>query len=296
MTSSKSIYVYIGASLLVLSLLGAFIFAYLRTKELEEMVIASPTTRYICSDSRSFTASFGNEELQVTLDDGRELNLSQTRTALGMRYESDQALFIGKGSDATLEINGEAPYEDCVVNASEQDPVEGVSEFTDAGGVFTFTYPSTFSVSSGETGYTQGWMQNATTLGLVLAQVNVPRTFMPNTTFSEATLTIGTSADPVALEECHAVPEGGAVEGAETTVNGITYTRFKYSDAGAGNVYETTSYRLLRNDQCYAIEYTIHSTNIANYPEDSGVTEFDRTRVTAALESIVRSVVWHAGK
>lgn len=296
MTSSKNIYLYIGAGVLVALLLGAFIFAYLRTKELEEMVVVNPVSTYICAYARTFTTSFVDEELHITLEDGRVLVLPQARAASGIRYESDQALFVGKGSDATLEINGETPYEDCVVNASEQGSIEGISEFTHASGVFSFNYPSAFSVSGGGIGYTDSWMQNTTALGLVLARVTVPRSFMPDTTFSGATLTVGTSADPVAIEGCRTAPEGTVVEGAETTINDITYTRFKYSDAGAGNLYETTSYRLLRNDQCYAIEYTIHSTNIANYPEDSGVMEFDRARITAALESIVRSMTWYAGK
>ncbi len=77
---------------------------------------------------------------------------------------------------------------------------------------------------------------------------------------------------------------------AEASINGVTYTKLESSGAGAGNLYETTSYRTVHNGQCYAIEYTIHSSNIANYPTESGITAFDKAKVQNALESIVQSL------
>lgn len=58
---------------------------------------------------------------------------------------------------------------------------------------------------------------------------------------------------------------------------------------GAGNYYETTSYRTVYNDECYAIEYTIHSTNIDNYSPDQGITKFDKEKITSILDAMVQS-------
>ena len=73
------------------------------------------------------------------------------------------------------------------------------------------------------------------------------------------------------------------------TVNGTTYTVLCSSDAAAGNRYETTSYRVVRNSQCYVIEYTVHSTAIGNYDPSQGITEFDQAKVTGIMEGIVSS-------
>lgn len=292
----RNTYLYIGAGIVVALVLAAFVFAYLRTKELEERVVGGMPVTYSCADEKSFSATFGDEAVSLALDDGRTLVLPRAVAASGMRYEDGDVLFVGKGDDAQLEEGGVVTYADCIANTGGDTGIEGVSEFMDQGGTFSFTYPTAFSVTGGGAGYTEAWMQGSSALGLVLAEVSVPRTFMPNTNFSDAKLTIGTSADPAAIENCLQEPQGNEVERAETTVNGTTYTRFRSMDAGAGNRYETTSYRLLLNNQCYAVEYTIHSTAIQNYPEDAGITEFDRDRVVAALESIVRSITWYSPK
>jgi hypothetical protein len=73
------------------------------------------------------------------------------------------------------------------------------------------------------------------------------------------------------------------------TINGVTYERVVTSDAGAGNLYLTTSYRTVRNNQCYAIEYTIHSSQLGNYPPSMGITAFDQNKVTAVFEGMVQS-------
>lgn len=70
-------------------------------------------------------------------------------------------------------------------------------------------------------------------------------------------------------------------------MNGIVFTVFHSNDAGAGNYYETTSYRTLHAGQCYAIEYTIHSGQIANYPARYGLKPFDEAQLTDVLDRIV---------
>jgi hypothetical protein len=125
---------------------------------------------------------------------------------------------------------------------------------------------------------------------MLLAKATLPRETQPKTNFSGATFTVGTSADSDAVTGCttNALDGTGTNKGA-AVINGVNFTKFETSDAGAGNFYDTTSYRTVRNNQCYAIEYTIHSTNIGNYSPDQGIKAFDKLSVQKVLEQMVQS-------
>ena len=138
-------------------------------------------------------------------------------------------------------------------------------------------------------GYTQDWSEGSSALGLVLAKVTTPKDMLPKTNFGEATLRVGTSSDATALKECLTQINGQTTQTTPLTINGTEFAKLTSSDAAAGNRYDMTSYRALRNSQCYTIEYTIHYANIANFSPDQGITEFDEDTVTAKLESIVQS-------
>jgi hypothetical protein len=70
-------------------------------------------------------------------------------------------------------------------------------------------------------------------------------------------------------------------------VNEVNFVVFKSSGAGAGNYYETTSYRTLHAGECYAIEYTIHSSQIANYPPSYDLKPFDQAKINSLMEGVV---------
>ncbi len=90
--------------------------------------------------------------------------------------------------------------------------------------------------------------------------------------------------------EINFASSGNGVTKSTATVNGIKYTIFVSTDAGAGNRYETTSYRTVQHGQCYAIEYTIHYAVLENFDPSSGVTGFDQKKVHDALDGIVQSL------
>jgi hypothetical protein len=118
----------------------------------------------------------------------------------------------------------------------------------------------------------------------------VPKAFQPNTNFSEARLTVGYSASQTGQTGCLTPdPSGGpATATTSVSVNGTPFQVFSSEDAGAGNLYHTVSYRALRGGRCYAIEYTIHSTQLANYPAGT-VTAFDEAKVEALMSRIVNT-------
>jgi membrane-bound inhibitor of C-type lysozyme len=263
--------------------------------------VTSNTVLFSC-DMGSFTGVFGSSTVALTLSDGRSFTLPQTISGSGIRYEStstpnEDIVLNSEGNDAFITENGKVIYNNCVAGttASSTGTNMGTSTektFTDQGNTFSFTYPSQFNVSGGGVGYSNDWMVNATTSGMVLAKLVIPSSFEPKTNFGDATFTIGTSADLSAVAECTTYAESGgaALVKSQVTINGVTYTKFVTSDAGAGNIYQTTSYRTIRNSQCYAIEYTIHSANIQNYSPDQGITAFDQNKVQSLLEAIVQSL------
>ncbi|MBI5470327.1 hypothetical protein HY968_03370 [Candidatus Kaiserbacteria bacterium] len=165
------------------------------------------------------------------------------------------------------------------------------STFTDPG-VFRFDYPTTFTLSGKVYGETQDWKQGSTTSGALLATIMIPGDFEPQTNFSDAKFTVGTSTNPGAITTCLTEGNGAAASSTSVAINGASFSRISFDGAGAGNFYETTSYRTVHNGECYAIEYTIHSTNIGNYSPDQGIKEFDKAKVQNALEAMVQSLTF----
>jgi membrane-bound inhibitor of C-type lysozyme len=250
----------------------------------------SNNVSYFC-DAGTINALYTNNNVALTLSDGRSLSLPQVVSGSGIRYEtgastSADIVFSSEGTNAFLTENNTTTYNNCISGTAE---VSGTNTlFTDTAKTFSLSYPSMFTLMGGEVGYTQSWRTNATTSGMILAEVNIPRTYMPSTNFADAKLTVGVSSDPTSLALC-TVPENGEVAAGTQNINGTTFTKITESDAGAGNFYDTTSYRVVKNSECYVVEYTIHSSNIGNYSPDQGITEFDKTKIQGILEASVQS-------
>lgn len=260
-------------------------------------VITSVT--YSCDGGKTIAAAYSQSAVALTFSDGRILTLPQTESGSGIRYEttvtptgsasSTDIVFWSEGDNAFMTENASSTYQDCLAGTVAASGV-GTDTFTDASKSFSFNYPSDLGVTGAGGGYTQNWMVNATTSGMILAQVKVPQSYEAGTNFGDATFTVGTSADPSALATCLTYnPTGAKAKTAATVaINGTTFTVFHSSDAGAGNRYDTTSYRASRNSQCYAIEYTVHYMVFENYPKGT-VKQFDETSLAPTLDSIAQS-------
>jgi hypothetical protein len=167
---------------------------------------------------------------------------------------------------------------------------QATTSFADPGKKFSFDYPSQFTVSGMQGTPSQSWQYNSTSTGNLEATLVIPKSYEPQTNFSDARFTVGDSDAPQALEQCAVAPgnnENMAIS--RETINGIPFNKITYGDAGAGNFYEVTSYQAIRNGRCYAVEYVIHSTNIGNYPPEAGISQFDKAKVQDILEGIVHS-------
>jgi membrane-bound inhibitor of C-type lysozyme len=248
---------------------------------------ASAPVRYSCTQG-IIDATFTDNQVVLALSDGRHLTLPQTMSGSGTRYAQGLIVFSGKGSSATLTENSKATYENCI-SGSDVSGDATTSTFTDTGKTFSFSHPIVFAVTGGDGSYSQDWATDSMHLGLMLARVVIPQTFMPKTNFGDARFVVGTSADATAVKECLAPPQGNGVKSTKVTINGVAFQKLVFAGAGAGNFYDTTSYRTLRNGQCYSVEYTIHSGNIGNYSPDQGIKAFNDAKIRSVLESIAQS-------
>ncbi len=123
---------------------------------------------------------------------------------------------------------------------------------------------------------------------MVLAKIDVPKDFEPGTNFVDAWFTVGTSADPAAVAACLMNLAGNQSTATPVVLGGTPFTELQFSGAAADNRYDTTSYRTVRDNQCYAVEYTIHYGAFENYPAGA-VKEFDEAKVQNALDEVARS-------
>ncbi len=247
------------------------------------------TTNYACTEG-SLAVVYSENEASVRLLDGRTLTLPQVISGSGTRYELDGTVLVSKGDEAFLQENNNITYNNCLANGAAQ-TTETTKTYSDTGKTFTISYPKELSATAGDIGYSAQWRANVQSLGLTLVKILIPKTQQPKTNFSGATVTVGTSSDTQAIRDC-LIATNGEIPKGTSVINGLRYNTFLLEDAGAGNYYTTTSYRIIHNNQCYAVEYTIHSTSLGAYDPSQGINAFDKSTITVELESIVQSVTF----
>jgi len=189
---------------------------------------------------------------------------------------------LGSGTQTATGTPAENPY---YTNIAEWQ----IDQRPDAG--FSIAYPIDFQVDDNYsiTPVTDWRVGGNGNPGQKELTITIPRAFEPQTNFADATLTVGKSSNQAAVADCMTPDQtGGPGTGvATTTINGINFSIFKSASAGAGNFYETTSYRTMHAGSCYAVEYTIHSSQIGNYPPSYNLQPFDENQVGSVLDRIV---------
>jgi len=283
----------LGIILLIFAIAGTYYFITRQQKEQPATIIPPVSVTFFCTIGGKFQATFATSSIALLLSDGRTLSLPQTMSGSGVRYEATttgaDVVFWNKGDNAFITENDTATYEDCTAARVAPAETTGNETYTNQSKSFTFTLPTDFSIAGSAMGYSQDWWSvDATTTGMVLAHVTVPKEYMPGTNFGDAWFTVGTSADPSAIAECLTNPKENFGSTTPVTINGVPFMKIAFAGAAAGNRYDTTSYRTVRGGQCYAVEYTIHYGVIENYPAGA-VKEFDEAKAQAALEGLVQS-------
>ena len=274
-------------ALFIVALVALF-FIKKKSKTIPVIVTPAPINAvpYYCQEGILKT-EYGKSDVVVTFPDGHALTLPQSISADGGHYESGTTVFWSKGDNAFVTENNKNTYTNCITG--DQTPIGKTTTYVDPGRTFSFSYPKEFAFSGGDGSYSPDWRANTSTLGMLFTVVQITKSFMPGTNFGSTKFTVGTSADPVAVKNCLVSDNGGVVKNKKVEVNGTTFTEITSADAGAGNFYETTSYRAVRNNQCYAVEYTIHYLNLGNFSLDQEIKEFDKTKITSILEGMAQS-------
>jgi len=121
--------------------------------------------------------------------------------------------------------------------------------------------------------------------------LTIPSAFEPQTNLADATLTVGGSKNSAAIAECLTPDQSGgpATATSSVTIDGIPFVLSTFNSAGAGNLYATASYRTIHAGECYAIEYTIHSSQIANYPSSYNLQPFDASKISSLMQTIINT-------
>lgn len=243
---------------------------------------------YYC-DQGQLAVLYASDTIAVKFPNETSLTLAHTPSADGARYEASTTVFWSKGNNAFVTEGGSIAFNNCV--AGTVTTSGDTSIFTDATNLFSFSFPSKAGVviSGGDGSYTQSWRANATTSGMLLAKGTLLSSFEPNTNLAISSFTVGASSDPSSLSSCVVATNGEKAATSTATINGVTYTVFTLGDAGAGNFYDTTSYRTVKDNECYAIEYTIHSLNLGNFDPSQNITAFDKEKVRSVFDGMVQS-------
>lgn len=285
--------IWISIFVIIVIALGIYVYT-----AAPKTVVAPPTATsttalsFYCQDGKTIQAQFATDSVSLSLSDGRTLDIPQTVSGSGVRYESTTTgadiLFSGKGDYMTLSEGGATTYGPCVAAHVSASDAPGYNTYANQAQTFTFAYPTNFVIGAADASYTPGWSAQATTSGLILATIEVPKTVQSGTNFGDAKFTVGTSADPSAVALCTTNPAGSRGTATTTSIGGIAMEKLTFSDAAAGNRYDTTSYRFVQDNQCYAVEYTIHYGVLENYPKGS-VKAFDEKGLTASLDEMAQS-------
>lgn len=255
--------------------------------------MAPSADTFYCDNTQTIQATFATSSVALMLSDGRMFSLPQAVSASGARYEATttagvDTVFWNEGDDAFLTEGAKTTYQDCTAAKVAASDAPGYETYTSQEGTFSFAFPTDFSVAGSAVGYGPNWSAPATTSGMVLAKIVVPQSYEAGTNFGDAWFTVGTSADPSAVATCLDTLAGPQSTSTVVTIGDTKFTELAFSGAGAGNRYDTTSYRAVKSGQCYAIEYTVHYGVFENYPKGA-VKEFDEAKVTAALDEVARS-------
>ncbi len=117
----------------------------------------------------------------------------------------------------------------------------------------------------------------------------LPRDMYTGTNLSEAGVYIGATSSPKVVASCGtSSPETGETAEGTTTISSTIFSVFKSAGAGAGNFYETKTYRTVHGGICLELVELLHSTNIGNYSKGT-VVEFDHAKFSGILDAIVQT-------
>jgi hypothetical protein len=140
---------------------------------------------------------------------------------------------------------------------------------------FELSYPENFSFQTPTYG----------ALSDQIVQLTPDTNKYPGTNYDDSAITVSAGFAKDA-SQCLVNPNDNKPLTQTQIINGQVFYVGRATGAGAGNLYSSTIYRILRQTWCTEISLTIHTGNIANYPEGT-VSEVDQSKPMADLLQIL---------
>jgi hypothetical protein len=149
---------------------------------------------------------------------------------------------------------------------------------------FSFSYPE-----SGKIIVDSGFPLS---IGVPIIRTDLPQAIFSGTNLIEAAFMVGASSSPASVDACLIQQDNEKIEDQPVKISGTEFKIFSSNGAAAGNLYETTSYRAVKNRICYESLLLLHSANIQNYPEGS-VKQFDKAAAIRTLKNILGTLKFY---
>ncbi len=120
-----------------------------------------------------------------------------------------------------------------------------------------------------------------------VTQIEIPNSAYPETNFGDAAFTLSSSF-ATTTQQCDELGSRNTSGLVSKEINGVTFSESLNTEAAAGNIYDSRTFRTLHGNTCIELVETVHTGNIGNY-EPGTVTEINKDEVFKRLDDILMS-------
>jgi len=265
----------------------------------EDITQSSIVAMYSCDEGRSITATFlegkavpsATPELPPTpggrvdlsLSDGRTMTLSQTISASGVRYASqdETIVFWNKGDTAIFMENNVLTYGGCIEVAA--DPGELPVVYSSGKNGFSIRLPR-----GGVTDEAYRYQAMGPGKDIYGVKFTIPPQVAEGTNLSKDTY-LGVEMIPdTTLCDAGLFLQDAIANNVEE--NGVEYSVASSTGAAAGNRYEEVVYALSGTNPCVSVRYFVHYGVFENYPTGA-VVPFDHVALTQMFDEMRKTLI-----
>lgn len=243
-------------AVLIVVIAGIFFFLYRKpaVNKTGDNVINSVT--FYCSGNKSIQAIFFADKVELSLSDGRNMLLPQAISASGARYANSDESFVfwNKGNTAFINEGDAATFENCSIDAVNQEENNSWQTFTDKEQNLEFQYPANLTAK-------------------YIHTVSWPPII---------TVKAGQQLDCQETSAASSLPQRVK----RRQVDNRVYCVSASSEGAAGSVYTEYSYTTAWNGKIAKLSFTLRYPQCYNYDEPKQ-TECKNERESFDLDSVI---------